>query len=409
MRAPLRRTFFMLALAALVAGGIVYAFWPQPLPVDVATIGRGSIQVTVDGEGQARVRDVYTVSAPLAGRITRVDLRAGDTVEANRTLITSLEETEPAFLDARTRARLEAQKRAAEAAIRLANAELEKARAELEFARSELRRSETLFERGTVTARGLEQARLDLSTHEARVATAEATVRIRYSELDMAQAALIEPSEGEAFTAPGRCCIPIRSPVDGRVLRVLRESETVVQAGEPLIEIGDPTDLEVVVDLPSSETVRISEGAPVIIEAWGGEEALSGRVRRIEPSAFTKVSALGIEEQRVNVVIDLDDPPEARPALGHGFRVLARVEVHAAEDVVLVPAAALFRDGRDWAVFVSEEGRARIRRVEIGANDGRIAEVRSGLAEGETVILYPSDQVSDGVRIRPRDQSMNAS
>jgi HlyD family secretion protein len=402
MGAPLRRAVFMAALAGLVAGGLAYGFWPQPLPVDIAVVERGPIRVTVDGEGKARVRNVYVVSAPLAGRITRVSLEPGDEVEANRTLITSLEETDPAFLDARARARLEAQLRAAEAAYELAKAELEQAQAALEFSRNELQRSETLFERGTVTARNLELARLDLRTHETRVATAQATLGMRHFEVEMARAALIEPGEGEYFSASARCCIPVRSPVDGRVLRVLHESETVVQAGEPLIEIGDPTDLEIVVDLPSSEAVRIQLGAAVIIEAWGGDQALSGSVRQIEPSAFTKISALGIEEQRVNVIIDLTDPPAARRALGHGFRVLARVVVYAADSALLVPAGALFREGRNWSVFVAEDGRARLRQVEIGANDGRVAEVANGLSEGERVIVYPNDRIADGVQIAPR-------
>jgi HlyD family secretion protein len=402
MRAPLRRAVFMLVVAGLVAGTLAYGFWPQPLPVDVAVIERGPIRVTVDGEGKARVRNVYIVSAPLAGRITRVDLKAGDEVEANRTLITSLEETDPAFLDARTRAKLEAQLRAAEASFNLAKAELEQARAALAFSKSELQRSETLFERGTVTARGLEQAKLDLQTHETRVAAAQAAQAMRHFEVEMARAALIEPGEGEFYSASARCCIPVRSPVDGRVLRVLRESETVVQAGEPLIEIGNPTDLEIVVDLPSSEAVRIPADAAVAIEAWGGVQALSGRVRQVEPSAFTKVSALGIEEQRVNVIIDLNEPPAARRALGHGFRVLAKVVVYAAEDAVLVPAGALFREERHWAVFVAVDGRARLRQVEIGANDGRLAEVSDGLSEGESVVVYPNDRINDGVRIAPR-------
>lgn len=402
MRAPLRRTLFIIVVAVLVAGGLAYGFWPQPLAVDLATIERGPIQVTVDGEGQARVRNVYVVSAPLAGRITRVSLKPGDEVEANRTLITSLEETDPAFLDARTRASLEAKQRAAEAAFNLAKAELEQAQVALEFSRNELQRTETLFERGTVTARNLELARLDLRTHETRVATARATQGMRHFEVEMARAALIEPGEGEYFSAAARCCIPVRSPVDGRVLRVLHESETVVQAGEPLIELGNPSDLEVVVDLPSSEAVRIPAGAAVIIEAWGGDQALSGRVRQIEPSAFTKVSALGIEEQRVNVLIDLNDPPAERRALGHGFRVLARVVAYEAENAMLVRAGALFREGRNWAVFIAEDGRARLRQVEIGANDGRLAEVHSGLSEGEQVIVYPNDRIAEGVRIAPR-------
>ena len=401
MRASLRRPLLIAVVAAMVAGGLGYGFWPQPLAVDLATVERGPIQVTVDGEGQARVRNVYVVSAPLAGRITRVSLKPGDEVEANRTLITSLEETDPAFLDARTRASLEAKQRAAEAAFNLAKAELEQAEAALEFSRNELQRSETLFERGTVTARNLELARLDVQTHETRVATAKATQRMRHFEVEMARAALIEPGEGE-FSASARCCIPVRSPVDGRVLRVMHESETVVQAGEPLIELGNPSDLEVVVDLPSSEAVRIPSTAAVIIEAWGGDQPLSGRVRQIEPSAFTKVSALGIEEQRVNVLIDLNDPPAERRALGHGFRVLARVVVYAAEDAMLVPAGALFREGRNWAVFVADDGQARLRQVEIGANDGRLAEVHGGVSEGEQVIIYPNDRIAEGVRIAPR-------
>jgi HlyD family secretion protein len=417
MRAPLRRALFMTLLAAALIGGLVFAFWPQPHAVDLAVVERGPLRVTVDGEGQTRVRDVYVLSAPLAGRITRIDLRPGDPVEARQTVVTSLEEMDPAFLDQRTRARLEADLQAADAAYALARAELERAQAELDFARSERRRAEALRPQEAITERALDQARLNVRIHEARVATAQATLRMRHFELESARAALIQPGEGipalEDLTdgAAGlggpvlgaeRCCLPIRSPVSGRVLRVLRESEAVVPAGEPLIEIGDPTDLEIVVDLPSSDAVRIREGAVVVIDAWGGEEPLAGRVRRVEPFGFTKISALGIEEQRVNVIIDLLDSPEARLALGHGYRVLARVVVYAADDVLRVPSGALFREGRDWATFVHEEGRARLRRVEIGPSDGRMAEVRSGLAEGEEVVLHPSDQIADGVRITRR-------
>jgi HlyD family secretion protein len=417
MRAPLRRALFMVLLAALLIGGLVFAFWPQPHPVDLAVIERGPLRVTVDGEGQTRVRDVYVVSSPLAGRITRIDLRPGDPVEARRTVVTSLEEMDPAFLDQRTRARLEAELQAADAAFALARAELERTQAELDFARSELRRAEALRPQEAITERALDQARLNVRINEARVATAQATLRMRQHELESARAALIQPGEGVAgvegltdgaeglggpMLASERCCVAIRSPVSGRVLRVLRESEGVVPAGEPLIEIGDPTDLEIVVDLPSSDAVRIREGAAVVIDAWGGEEPLAGRVRRVEPFGFTKISALGIEEQRVNVVIDLLDAPEARAALGHGYRVLARVVVYAADDVLRVPMGALFRDGAAWATFVHEDGRARLRRVEIGPGDGRVAEVRAGLAEGEEVVLHPSDQIADGVRITRR-------
>jgi HlyD family secretion protein len=403
MRAGLRRGLLIALALVGLAGGLAWAFWPQPVAVDLATIGRGPLQVTVDGEGMTRVREVYTVSAPLAGRVMRTPLKVGDPVVAHQTVLTSLEETDPAFLDQRTRARLEAEIQAADAGFSLGRAELERARAELDFARNELRRAEALYPRGALTERALDQARLDVRTHEARVATAEATLRMRRFELESARAAMIEPGEDGRFEGlASRCCIAIRAPVDGQVLRVIRESETVVQPGDPLIEIGDPRDLEIVVDLPSQEAVRVREGAAVIVDAWGGEVPLAGRVRRIEPYGFTKISALGIEEQRVNVVIEIEDPPEARPMLGHGYRVVARIVVHAADDVLLVPAGALFREGGDWAVFVMDDDRARLRRVRLGPGDGRVAELQDGLAEGDRVVLHPSDRVAEGVRIAPR-------
>jgi HlyD family secretion protein len=394
----------MAAAIVVVVAGLAFAFWPRPQSVDLGRVERGSLRVTVDGEGQTRVRNVYVVSAPLAGRTARILLRPGDTVKAATTVVTSLEETDPAFLDVRTRARLEAQLRGAEAAYRLAETELERARAELEFARAELERAETLFQREATHQRALDQARLDARTGAARVGTAEAALQMRQFEVETARAALIEPTEEQPAHSDLRCCVPIRSPVDGKVLRVIRESATVVQPGDPLIEVGNPNDLEIVVDLPSAEAVRVQPGAAVAVEAWGGDVALSGRVRRIEPNAFTKVSALGIEEQRVNVVVDFVDAAAAMERLGHGYRVLARAVVYFADDVLLVPAGALFRQGADWAVFVAEEGRAALRVVEIGPNDGRIAEVRRGLGLGDTVVLYPADRIADGVRIAPRSQ-----
>lgn len=405
MRAPLKRGLFVAALVLLVAAGLVYAFAPRPVPVDLVEIRRGDLVETVEGEGKTRIRDVYTISAPLAGRITRVLLRPGDEVEAGRTVLTSLEETDPAFLDARTRSRVEAEIQAAEAAYALAQAELDNARAELVFARSELRRIETLYRRGTATARAYEAAQLDEQRQQSRVASAEAALRMRFFELETARAALIEPSEdGRAIGPSARCCIPIRSPVSGQVLRVLRESESVVQPGEALIEIGDPANLEVVLELPSEAAVPISLQARVLLEGWGGEVALTGRVRRIEPFAFTKVTALGIEEQRVNVIVDLLDPPAVRAAMGHGYRVFARVVLQEVKDVPLVPVGALFREGGDWAVYVVSDGRAQRRRVELGPMDGERAVVRNGLEEGERVVVHPSDRVSADSRITARDE-----
>lgn len=403
MRAAVRRGLFMGLLGALLILGLGFAFWPQPVPVDLATIERGPLRVTVDGEGQTRVEDVYVVSAPLTGRLLRIDLRPGDVIEARRTVLAMLEEMDPAFLDERTRARLRAELRTAEAAYALAQAELDRAQSELAFARSELRRAEALGPRGAITERALDQARLDVGVNEARLATAEATLRMRDSELESARAALIEPGEDGAFDGPGEpCCVPLRSPVSGEVLRVLRESEGVVPAGEPLVEIGDPTDLEVVVDLPSAEAVQVEPGAPAIIENWGGPQPLNGQVRRVEPYGFTKVSALGIEEQRVNVIVDLLDPPEAWQELGHGYRVLVRIVVFQADDVLRVPVGALFREGDSWAVFVREDGRARLRLVEIGPSNGRLAVVEEGLVAGDQVLLHPNDQIESGIGVEPR-------
>jgi len=404
MRASLKRSLFLATLGLAVAGGLAYAFAPRPVPVDLAEIGRGDLVATVEGEGRTRIREVYTVSAPIAGRLQRVTLRPGDEVVAGRTVLTSLEETEPTFLDVRTRSRIEAEIQAASAGYALAQAELDNARAELAFAQSELRRVETLYRRGTATARAHEAAQLDAQRQESRVATAEASLRMRFFELETARAALIEPGEeARGAGAAARCCIPVRSPVSGQVLRVLRESEAVVQAGEPLIEIGDPADLEVVVELPSESAVPIPPRARVMLQGWVGGPELAGRVRRVEPFAFTKVSALGIEEQRVNVIVELLDPPEARAALGHGYRVFARIALQEVADAPLVPIGALFREGGDWAVFVESAGRAELRRIALGPMDGGHAVLREGLAEGERVVVHPSDRIGPGVRITPRD------
>ncbi|WP_366654523.1 HlyD family efflux transporter periplasmic adaptor subunit [Fodinicurvata sp. EGI_FJ10296] len=403
MRASWKRAIFISVLAAAFVGALLIAFWPRAVPVDFASLDRGEIVVTVDAEGIARVRDVYTVAAPLAGRLARIELRPGDAVETQSTLLASIEEMDPSFLDARTRAETEARLHAAEAALALARAEHDQAQAYLDFARVELRRRQELHARGATTTRSLEEAQLDVRTGEARVATAEAAVRMRVSELESARAALIEPGSPDAVAGP-RCCVPIRAPVDGTVLRVLQESETVVQAGTPLVEIGDPTNLEIRVDLPSREAVNVQPGARVTIEGWGGS-SLAGEVRRVEPSAFTRVSALGIEEQRVNVLIDLVETAESeqRDRLGHGYRVMTHIEIDRADEVLRVPVGALFRADDRWAVFQREDDRAVLAYPEIGLMNDRFAEIASGLPQDAVVILHPSDGVDDQTRVAARE------
>lgn len=387
-------------VALLALASLIYAFLPQPVSVDLAAVTRGPLEVTISGEGKTRVKEVYVVSAPVAGRTLRLQVHAGDSVVGGETELAVLQPAEPQFLDVRTRAEAEARVQAAEAAKSLAEARLARARAELEFAEADLRRARILAAKDNISRRELERAQLNVRTRSAEVATEEAAVSQAAYELETARAALVQP--GAAGEATG-CCVRVVAPTSGSVLRVLAESETVVAAGTPLLEIGDPRELEIVVDLLSTDAVQVQPGATVFIEHWGGSAGLEGRVRLVEPFGFTKVSALGIEEQRVNVIIDLVDPPEARRELGHGFRVEARIVVWQAPDVLQVPVSALFRAGDSWAVFVVADGRAQLRRVTLGRRNSLTAEVAGGLAAGDAVILHPTDKVAEGVRILGRE------
>ena len=291
--------------------------------------------------------------------------------------------------------------KAAEATLALAQAELNRVRAELTFARSELERARRLVLRNNISKRALDKAGRDVSTGQAAEESATATVRMRRHQLEMARAMLITPSQKNG-KAGGQCCVDVRAPVSGRVLRLIQESEGVIAAGTPLLEIGDPSDLEIVVDLLSSDAVKVREGAAVMIEGWGGEAVLKGTVRRIEPYGFTKISALGIEEQRVNAIIDFAEPRQKWNSLGHGFRVETRIVVWQGENVLKLPLSALFRQGEDWAVFALVAGKARLRTLTIGRSNQSEAELKDGLAEGDRVVLHPSDRIADGVALVAR-------
>ena len=402
MRASLRRNLVLAVIAVLVAAVLVYAFLPQPVPADLAEVSRGTLRVTVDDEGRTRVKEIYVVSAPVAGRVLRIDRHVGDPVKAGETVLATIQPTAPTFLDLRGKRQAEAAVHAAEAALQLSEAELTRAQADLEFARSDLARARKLASGDTISQKTLDNAKREFKTSEAAVAAAEATLRVKSFDLETARASLIEPGSEAAARSDEGCCISVRAPVDGCVLRLVQESEAVIAAGAPLVEIGDPRDLEVVVDLLSRDAVRIREGAEVAIDEWGGEATVKGRVRRIEPTGFTKVSALGIEEQRVNVIIDFTDPPARWQSLGHGYRVEAHIVVWRGAEVLKVPVSALFRHGEAWAVFVLTEGRARLREVMIGHRNSLAAEVLDGLEAGERVVLYPSDRIFDGVAVTAR-------
>lgn len=399
----MRRLFYP-TLALLLLGALAWALWPRPIAVDLALIGRQTIEAQITEEGKAQIREVFTVSAPIAGRMARLSLHAGDQVIAGETKVAEIHPAAPALLDARTRGVAEAALKAADAGVELAEAEVTKAAAELAFRRSEAERAEALRARDVISTRALDVAKLDLAAAEAALVSAKANLAVRGRERDSAQAALIEDdalATGGTPAPAGDCCLVLRAPASGQVLRVLTESEQVVQPGQPLLEIGDPAAMEVEADLLSEEAVGLKPGTPALIEGWGGP-ALRARLERIEPAAVTRISALGIEEQRVSALLQLEEPPEAWAGLGDGFRVRVRLTQARAEGVLAVPQGALFRQGAGWAVFVDAGGRAARRAVTLGLEGGGFAEVVEGLAEGEAVILHPSDQIEDGTPIAPR-------
>jgi HlyD family secretion protein len=401
MKTVARRRLIVWGLVGLVVVAmIVIAMWPQPVMVDMATVERGPMRVTLDHEGQTRVRDRFVVSAPVGGRVLRIQLEPGDRVEANQTALATFLPSAPAPLDARTRAQASARARAAAAALETARAQRERADAQHQFAVTERDRMRRLADEGAVSEQTRESAEAEARVQSRMLQAADASVQAALHDLEAANAALLD-ADGDATAGRGTQ-ITLRSPIDGVVLRRLRESEAVVPPGEPLMEVADPDRLEVVADYLSADAVRMTPGMPVVIDRWGGGTELTGRVRRVEPAAFLKISALGVEEQRVWVVIDFEDARSAWQALGDGYRVETRVVVWERPDVVIAPTSALFRHAGGWAVFVVENGRAAQRPVEIGQRNGVSAEVTKGLEPGEKVVIHPPDAVSDGVRVSSR-------
>ena len=393
-----RRFVIWGALGALLLLALFVAFRPRPLPVDLLEVQPGPMRVTVDAEGITKVKDVFTVSAPVGGLLHRTPLKVGDRVEQGETVVAMIEPTDPAFLDPRAQAESQADVEAAEAARDLAGAELEQARVEKEFAETELRRARELFTKGTVPQRFVDDADRAFRSATAAVAAAEAALDARDHQVKRALARLIEPV-GDQQHADDASAFTLSAPVDGRVLRVFEESETVVTPGAPLLEIGDPMLLEVVADFLSEDAVRVEQHRPAVIEGWGGEEPLEASIRRVEPFGFTKLSALGIEEQRVNVVFDLVSPRHEWSSLGHGYRVIAKVIIWEAPSVLSVPVTALFRQGEQWMLFVYNDGDARLRPVTVGHRAGLQVEIVSGLESGEVVVLNPPEGLTDGAAV----------
>jgi HlyD family secretion protein len=401
MRALQKRLLLWTPVIALLVIGLVFALAPRPVAVDLLTLAPGPMAETLDEEGEARLHDIFGVSAPVTGQLRRVEVHVGDAVQANLTVLAQIEPIDPTFLDLRSEAQAQAAIRAAESALKLADAEVEQALAEYEFAVAERRRARELVTHGTISVRESDSAERSYRSSAAALATAQAGQQVRKFELERARAQLLSPSE--RHVRDGGCdCLHLMAPVSGTVLRIVDASERVVNAGELLLEIGNPAELEIVADFLSTDAVRIEPGQRVIIERWGHDTLLEGRVRRVEPYGFTKVSALGVEEQRVNVIIDFTSPFDQWQRLGHGYQVEARVVLWETDGVISLPLTALFRDGDAWSVFVEEGGRAAMRRVEVGHRNGVRAEILAGLVAGERVVLHPSDRVAQGVRIAAR-------
>lgn len=386
-----------------IIASLVTALMPKPAPVDLAAVARGTMQVTVNEDGKTRVKDRYVVLAPLTGNMPRLGHLPGDAIAVGDILTRVVPAASP-LLDDRTRAEAQARLAAAQAARAQAQAQVQRARVAAEQAQRESDRQQPLVPRGAVSEAAAERAAYEARARAEELRSAEFGVRVAIQEVESARAALGLLSAGKAGRGgeASRPQLEIASPVSGRVLRVMRQDAGIVQAGTAIVELGDPASLEIVADVLTRDAVKIAEGAPVEIVRWGGDSALAGHVHRIEPSAFTRISALGVEEQRVNIVIALDDPRDRWGVLGDGYRVEVAIEVWKGDDVLMIPASAVFRHDEKWAVYREVAGIARLTMVEVGRRNERLVQVTDGLQEGDSIVVHPSDRVSEGAEITAR-------
>lgn len=408
MSSPSKKSRFLHSLkwilpTAGVAALVGFAFVPRPVGVDIGTVRKQPMMVTVDDDGETRVRERYIISAPLGGRLLRVALDPGDSVKDGDILAT-IDPGSPDLLDPRTRAQLEAMVRASQATVSRAKAQVESATVDFDQEQKNVDRNAKLVESGGVSQAEFEESQRRYEAAKYAMSAAKSNFEVAQFELEQAKAALIHTQGGGDQESPDEknWNFVIHSPVAGKVLRVHEESSRMLQPGSPILEVGDPTDLEIKIDVLSQDAAVIRPGQKLIIEHWGGEETLTGRVRLVEPSAYTKVSALGVDEQRVDVIADFDSLPKDGESIGDGYRIEARIVVWESPGVLTVPSGALFRSDEDWAVFRIADGKAHLQAVEIGHRNGQVAEIVSGLSPGDTVVLHPGDQIEDGTRIEPR-------
>ncbi|MFT5940155.1 MAG: HlyD family secretion protein [Paraglaciecola sp.] len=401
MQAINSRRILWTIIGTLLLIVLLYLFWPRGVIVDMAQVKKSTLQVTIADEAKTRVHDTYVLSAPITGYLRRIELEVGDPVLRSSTTVAQIEPIDPAFLDPRSEAQAKADIQAADSGKSLAKAQVSQAQAELDFALSEVQRMGKLRANNSVSARELDNAERAYKYQRAALATAQAALQMRNYELERVQALLLSPTATQKNH--GQCqCLNIIAPINGHILKILSKSAGVVTAGTPLVEIGDPQDLEIVVELLSFDAVKVQPGQKVAIDNWGGTTPLTGVVSSIEPIGFLKVSALGIEEQRVNVIVAVQSDPALWQRLGHGYQVDVKILLWEGTNLLTVPITALFRDQQHWAVFLANNNVVEKRRVQIGRKNAFAAQIISGLNEGDWFVLYPNDQIADGVRITSR-------
>ena len=402
MQVPVSRILIGAVFVAVVVLALLPVLAPRPPTVDTHKITRGSMQVSVSEEGRTRIKDLYTVSSTVAGRMQRVELDVGDPVVAGKTVLTRIEAPQVRFQDLREETEMRARVSAAEAQRDLAAADVQRVEAEVTFAEAELKRHQELINKGVVTGRALDLAQMEARTKRAALAVAKNNLNAKTADLAVAKAALIAPTTAKEKAAAALPTTPVLAPVNGVLLRKLKESEATVAPNEPLFDVGDPTHLEVLAEMRSDDAAKVVVGAPATFTGWGGDQALRGVVQRVEPFGFTKISALGIEEQRVNVVLEFTDPLTAWRQIGHGYRVDVSIQIWQAPSVLKLPIGAMFRKRDRWSVYaIDPSGVVSLQPIDIGHINSFEAEVTGGLREGSAVILHPSDRIEEGMRVAP--------
>lgn len=397
MNHVLRRRLFVISIAVIVVFSLIYGFLPKTQTADIVPVTRGPLQITIEEEGRTRLKERFTISAPTAGYLRRIHAKVGDAVKKGQ-LVAVLDPLYSPSLDPRSRAAAQASVSSAEAALKAAMEREKVATADAAYLEQRRDRLKALYGKGFISKDQFDQINSEAQKARALQLSAAAEVNMAGSELERAKITLrdfsVHKKEGNA--------VNVYSPVNGSVFRIYRESEGAMNMGEPLMDIGDAGNLEVRVELLSSDAVKIKKGTHVLFKRWGNDDPLTGTVRLIEPAGFTKISSLGVEEQRVLAIVDITSPREQWNVLGDGFRMEAHFIVWEEDNVLQVPASALFRSGQRWAVFVAERGKARKRVIDVGQRNGLAAQVVSGLKENETVLAYPDDTIQEGTRIKQR-------